>query len=39
MNIGNGKGNYLKFDKNFVETLDKHAPKKTKIFRKTLKII
>ena len=33
LNIGNGKNNYLEFKKNFVETLNKHAPKKTKIFR------
>ena len=32
LNIGNGKNNYLEFEKNFVETLNKHAPKKTKIF-------
>ena len=32
LNIGDGKNNYLEFDKNFVETLKKHAPKKTKIF-------
>ena len=28
-----GKDNYLEFEKNFVETLNKHAPKKTKTFR------
>ena len=33
LNIGDGKNNYLKFEKNFVETLNKHAPKKTKVFR------
>ena len=33
LNIGDGKNNYLEFEKNFVETLDKHASKKTKIFR------
>ena len=33
LNIGDGKNNYLECDKNFVETLNKHAPKKTKIFR------
>ena len=33
LNIGDGKNNYLEFEKNFVETLNKHAPKKTKIFR------
>ena len=33
LNIGHRKNNYLEFEKNFVETLDKHAPKKTKIFR------
>ena len=32
LNIGDGKNNYLEFEKNFVETLNKHAPKKTKIF-------
>ena len=30
---GDEKNNYLEFEKNFVETLNKHAPKKTKIFR------
>ena len=33
LNIGDGKNNYLEFEKNFLETLSKHAPKKTKIFR------
>ena len=33
LNIGDGKNNYLEFKKNFVETLDKNASKKTKIFR------
>ena len=33
LNIGDGKNNDLKFEKNFVETLNKHSPKKTKIFR------
>ena len=33
LNTGDGKNNYLEFEKNFVETLNKHAPKKTKIFR------
>ena len=33
LNNGDGKNNYLEFEKNFVETLDKHAPKKTKILR------
>ena len=32
LNIGDGKNNYLEFEKNFVKTLNKHAPKKTKIF-------
>ena len=32
LNIGDRKNNYLEFEKNFVETLNKHAPKKTKIF-------
>ena len=32
-NIRDGKNNYLELEKNFVETLDKHALKKTKIFR------
>ena len=27
LNIGDRKNNYLEFEKNFVETLDKHAPK------------
>ena len=30
LNVGDGKINYLEFEKNFVETLNKHAPK---IFR------
>ena len=33
LNIGDGKNNYLKFEKNFAETLSTRAPKKTKIFR------
>ena len=33
LNIGDRKNNYLKFEKNVRETADKHAPKKTKIFR------
>ena len=33
LNVREGKKNYLEFEKNFVETLDKNAPKKTKIFR------
>ena len=33
LNIGDGKNNYLEFEKNFVETLNKHITKKTKIFR------
>ena len=33
LNTGDRKNNYLGFEKNFVETLNKHAPKKTKIFR------
>ena len=32
LNIGDVKKNYLEFEKNFEETLNKHAPKKT-IFR------
>ena len=32
LHIGDGKSNCLAFDKNLVETLDKHAPKKTKKF-------
>ena len=32
LNIGDGKNNYLEFEKNYVETLKKHTPKKTKIF-------
>ena len=37
LNIGDGKNNYLEFEKIFVETLDKHAPKKIKIFRRNHK--
>ena len=37
LNIGDGKNYYLEFEKNFVETLSKHAPKKTKIFRRNHK--
>ena len=37
LNIGDGNDNYLEFEKNFVETLNKHAPKKTKIFRRNHK--
>ena len=33
LNIGDGKHDYLELEKNFVETLNKHAPKKNKIFR------
>ena len=33
LTIADGKNNYLEFEKNFVETFNKHAPKKTKIFR------
>ena len=33
LNIVDGKNNYLEFEKNFVETLNKHITKKTKIFR------
>ena len=33
LNIREEKKNYLEFEKNFMETLDKNAPKKTKIFR------
>ena len=33
LNIGDRKNNYLEFEKTFVEKLNKHAPKKTKIFR------
>ena len=32
LNIGDGKNNYLEFEKNYAETLKKHAPKKTKYF-------
>ena len=28
LNIGDIKNNYLEFEENFVETLNKHAPKK-----------
>ena len=37
LNIGDEKNNYIEFLKSFVETLDKHAPKKTKIFRRNNK--
>ena len=37
LNIGDGKNYYLEFEKNFVKLLDKHAPKKTKIFRGNIK--
>ena len=37
LNIGDKKNNYLEFKKFFVETLDKHALKKTKIFRRNRK--
>ena len=33
LNIRDGKNNYLKFQKNFAEMLDKYTPKKTTIFR------
>ena len=33
LNIGNGKNNYLEFEKNFDETLNDHVPKKIKIFQ------
>ena len=33
LNIRDGKNNYLEFEEDFVETIDKHAPEKTKIFR------
>ena len=33
LKIREGKKNYLEFKKNFVETLEKNAPKKTKICR------
>ena len=32
LNIGDENNNYLEFEKNFVETPNKHAPKKAKIF-------
>ena len=32
LKIGDGKNNYLEFEKNYVETNYKRAPKKTKIF-------
>ena len=32
LNIRDGKNNYLEFEKNFVELLNKEAPKKIKIF-------
>ena len=31
LNIRDGKNNYLELEKNFVDTLDKHAPIKTKV--------
>ena len=37
LNIGDERNNYLQFEKSFVETLDKHAPKKIKIFRRNHK--
>ena len=37
LNIGDRKNNYLEFEKHFVETLNKHAPKKNKIFRENHK--
>ena len=37
LNIGDEKNNYLEFKKFFVETLDRHALKKTKIFRRNRK--
>ena len=33
LNIRDGKNNYLEFQKNFAEMLDKYTSKKTKIFR------
>ena len=33
LNIWRRKKSYLELEKNFVKTLDKHNPKKTKIFR------
>ena len=36
LNIGDGKNYYLEFEKNFVELLDKHAPKKIKFFEGNL---
>ena len=33
LNIKDGQNYYLQLQKNFVETLVKHAPKKTKIFQ------
>ena len=37
LNIGDENNNNLEFEKNFVETLNKHAPKKAKIFRRNQK--
>ena len=37
LNIGDGKSNYLEFEKNFIETLNEHAPKKTKMFQENHK--
>ena len=37
LNIRDEKKSYLEFVNNVEETLDKHAPKKTKVFRANLK--
>ena len=37
LNIGGEKNNYFEFEKSLVETLDKHAAKKLKIFRRNHK--
>ena len=37
LKIGDRKSNYSEFEKKFVQTLDKQAPKKTQIFRENHK--
>ena len=37
LNIRDGQNYYLQFEKNFVKTFVKHAPKKTKIFQRNYK--
>ena len=38
LNIEDGKNNYLKFEKNFLDKLGQHDPKKIKIFRRNHKL-